>query len=428
MEPVIVIGNGIAGISCARHLRKQSDVPICIISEEDPYFFSRTALMYVYMGHMPWKDLYPYEPHFWKKNRLDLVQDRVTRIAPDTQTLVLQSGKEMRYSQLVLALGSKPRSLAIPGIDFTGVQGLYHKQDLEQLEALTPKIQRASVIGGGLIGVELAEMLHSRGIEVDFWVRESSFWNNVLPPEESAMLHTHIRQHGIRLHLNTEIKALYGNAAGEVSQIQAQEQAPQPCDFVGVTVGVEPHIDFLRETSLETDRGILVNPYLETSWEGVYAIGDCAQLQSPPKGRRSTEAVWYVGRMMGETLAQTLAGKRTPYRPGPWFNSAKFFDIEYQTYGAVSAQSDPEKESQRFWKHPTANRLIRFSFDPRNDQFLGVNSLGIRLRHAYFDQHLNRNSTLEEVLADLRQAYFDPEFSPQYHNQILKVISTSEAL
>ncbi|MGB0375927.1 MAG: NAD(P)/FAD-dependent oxidoreductase, partial [Flavobacteriaceae bacterium] len=63
MEPVIVIGNGIAGISCARHLRKQSDVPICIISEEDPYFFSRTALMYVYMGHMPWKDLYPYEPH-----------------------------------------------------------------------------------------------------------------------------------------------------------------------------------------------------------------------------------------------------------------------------------------------------------------------------------------------------------------------------
>ena len=231
MEPVIIIGNGIAGISCARHLRKRSDVPICIVSEESSYFFARTALMYVYMGHTPKKDLYPYEKSFWKKNRLDRIQERVIEIRPEEKTIVFQSGKTQTYSRLVLALGSKPRKLPLSGSDLQGVRGLYHWQDLEALEANTPKLQQASVIGGGLIGVELAEMLHSRGIEVDFWVRESSFWNTVLPPEESAIINQHIESHGIRLHLNAQVEALRGDDEGAVSHVLTADgrEVPAQC-------------------------------------------------------------------------------------------------------------------------------------------------------------------------------------------------------
>lgn len=422
MEPIIIIGNGIAGISCARHLRKRSDVPICIVSEESPYFFARTALMYVYMGHLPKKDLYPYEKSFWQKNRLDRIQERVVEVLPEEKTIFFASGKSQKYSRLILALGSKPRKLPLPGSDLQGVRGLYHWQDLEALEANTPKLQQASVIGGGLIGVELAEMLYSRGIEVDFWVRESSFWNGVLPPEESALINQHIEAHGIRLHLNAQIKALQGDEQGAVSHILTDDGTQVPAQWVGATIGVEPNIEFLKQSSLETDRGILVNDYLETNWPDVYAIGDCAQIKNPLTNRRPIEAVWYSGRMMGETLAQTLAGKKQAYRPGPWFNSAKFFDIEYQTYGQVSAAPNPENEQQIYWQHPTAAKLIRWSFHPQTKQFLGINSLGIRLRHEYFHQHLQTGSTLEQVVSGMQAAYFDPEFYPNYHTSILKTL------
>jgi hypothetical protein len=118
--------------------------------------------------------------------------------------------------------------------------------------------------------------------------------------------------------------------------------------------------------------------------------------------------------MMGETLAQTLAGKKTAYQPGPWFNSAKFFDIEYQTYGQISPSPDKKKENQIYWQHPNKNCAIRLSFDPNSMKILGGLSLGIRMRHATFDQWLTQNYQIEEVIKNLDAAFFDQEFSLNY--------------
>ena len=105
--------------------------------------------------------------------------------------------------------------------------------------------------------------------------------------------------------------------------------------MVGLTAGVSPAVDFLKNSSIETGKGVKVNKYLETNIPNVYAIGDCAQQLEPTGLRNPVEAVWYTGRMMGEVVAQTICGNKTAYNPGVWFNSAKFFDIEYQTYGWV---------------------------------------------------------------------------------------------
>ena len=107
------------------------------------------------------------------------------------------------------------------------------------------------------------------------------------------------------------------------------------CQFVGLTVGVSPNIDFLKNSGIETKRGVLVNEYLQTNVPDVYALGDCVERTYDLPGRKTIEQVWYTGRMMGEVVAQTICGEKTKYEPGPWFNSAKFFNIEYQTYGNV---------------------------------------------------------------------------------------------
>ncbi|MBL7899849.1 MAG: NAD(P)/FAD-dependent oxidoreductase, partial [Crocinitomicaceae bacterium] len=165
MSRTVIIGNGIAGITAARHIRKKSDHEILVISGESPYFFSRTALMYVYMGHMRWDDIKPYEDWFWQKNRIDLEFDWVTEIEFQNKMLLTKSGKKINYDKLILALGSKPNKFGWPGQDLNRVQGLYSRQDLENLQNQTPQIKNAVIVGGGLIGIELAEMLLSKNIQ-----------------------------------------------------------------------------------------------------------------------------------------------------------------------------------------------------------------------------------------------------------------------
>lgn len=417
MKRVVIIGNGISGITAARHIRKQSDFAITVISGETDHFFSRTALMYVYMGHMRYEHTKPYEDDFWKKNRIELVRGWVKQVDFLNKTIAFRepSAAPLEYDILVLATGSVPQFFGWPGQELEGVQGLYSYQDLERIEKNTQGIRQAVVVGGGLIGVELAEMLHSRDIAVTFLVRETAYWNLVLPQEEAELIGRHIQAHGIDLRLNTELEALLPDASGtRVGSVRLAGKTEElPAQFVGIATGVRPNLDWLRGSQLDLDKGILVNAYLETNQPDVYAIGDCAQQRTPPPGRRAMEPIWYTGRIMGETVARTICGTRTAYAPGVFFNSAKFFDIEYHTYGAVPPTT-PEGIASFYWQHPTKNIALRLNFDQKNHTFTGVNALGMRLRHESCDRWIRSGTRIGEVIDRLTEAQFDPEFSANH--------------
>ena len=222
MEHIVIIGNGISGVTAARHIRKLSDKQITIISAESEFFFSRTALMYVYMGHMKFEHTQPYEPWFWKKNNINLKKGWISSIETSSKELICSNGETITYDKLIIATGSKPNKFGWPGQDLKGVMGMYHKQDLEQLKKYAPNnkvCKRAVIVGGGLIGIELAEMLHSRNIPVTFLVREDSFWDGVLPKEESAMVNREIRDHHIDLRLGVNLKEIIADENGKVKSI-----------------------------------------------------------------------------------------------------------------------------------------------------------------------------------------------------------------
>jgi NADPH-dependent 2,4-dienoyl-CoA reductase/sulfur reductase-like enzyme len=418
---IVIIGNGIAGITSARHVRKNdSEAKITVISAETDHFFSRTALMYIYMGHMRYKDTKPYEDWFWSKNRIDLVNGYVNSVDFDNQTLSLEN-QTINYDKLVIATGSTPNKFGWKGQDLPGVQGLYSKQDLDILEESTKdkQVKRAVIVGGGLIGVEFAEMLLSRGIEVTFLVRENRFWGGVLPLEEGAMIAEHMKKdHHVDLRLEEELDEVIEGENGRAIAVITKKGERIDCELVGLTAGVRPNIDFLKESNLEIGRGIKVNKFLETNMPNVYAAGDCAEVQETVTGRRPIEAVWYVGRMMGETLGHTLTGNKIAYEPGVWFNSAKFFDVEYQTYGNVLA-NEQEGEKTFYWKHPTKHISFRAVYDTETKALKGINNFGIRLRHKICDAWIKTNTPIEKVMVELKNANFDPEFYKQYENDII---------
>ena len=429
MEHIVIIGNGIAGVTAARHIRKLSDKKITIISSETQYFFSRTALMYVYMGHMKFEHTQPYENHFWKKNRIDLIQGFVTQVSTGDKKVLLEDGQAIPYDRLIIATGSKPNKFGWLGQDLDGVQGLYSKQDLDLLEKNAPNnkvCQRAVIVGGGLIGIELAEMLRTRDIPVTFLVRENSFWNGVLPSGESQMINEHILEHHIDLRLNATLKEILADENGRVKSVVVAETGEEiPCNLVGLTAGVTPNIDFLKDSGIELGRGVKVNRFLETNIADVYAIGDCAEQHEAIGNRRPVEAVWYTGRMMGETLAQTICGNKMEYRPGHWFNSAKFLDIEYQTYGWIFPEKKKKENEVHFhWRHAKEKKCITIAFDQESKQLLGINTFGIRLRHQVIDQWLKEKRDIDFVIAHLADANFDPEFYRTYEPEIIFKFNT----
>jgi len=424
MEHIVIIGNGISGVTAARHIRKQSNKKITIVSAETDHFFSRTALMYIYMGHMKYEHTKPYEDNFWKKNKLDLKNGFVSKIDSSTKTLHFKNGDSLTYDKLILAVGSKPNKFGWPGQDLEGVRGLYSFQDLQYLEDHAPNnkvCKRGVIVGGGLIGIELAEMLSSRGIPVTFLVRETSFWNGVLPSGESEMINRHIKNHHIDLRLASNLKEIVSDENGKAKAVVIAETGEEiPCDFVGLTAGVSPNIDFLKDSGIELGRGIKVNRHLETNIPDIYAIGDCAEQHEPIGNRRPIEAVWYTGRMMGETVAQTICGNKTEYKPGHWFNSAKFFDIEYQTYGWVFSDRNKKDYEEHFhWIHEDDTKCITVATHKDSGEFLGINTFGIRMRHEVFDRWLTEKRSTDYVITNLRKANFDPEFYKKFEKQIL---------
>ena len=112
--------------------------------------------------------------------------------------------------------------------------------------------------GGGLIGVEMAECLHTRHIPVTFFIREKEYWSHVLPPEEAKMISRHVRENGINLLTERSVQEFKGDSQGRVSSVVLEDGEEHPCQFVGITIGVHPNIKFLEGSGIETDRGILV--------------------------------------------------------------------------------------------------------------------------------------------------------------------------
>ncbi len=412
---IVIIGNGIAGITCARYLRKQSQHKITIISGENLYFYSRPSLMYIYMGHMRLEDTYPYETHFWKKNKLELLENWVFNVDFDHKIIHFEDSTHVKYDMLVIASGSSSRKLNCPGENIKGVQGLYNLQDLNSLEELTSQIEESCVIGGGLIGVELAEMLHSRGKKVRFLIRESSFYDELLPQEESKMVQEHIQYRGIDIINNVEVISFQADKDQQLIGVMTSHGESIPCQFAGVCIGVEPNISFLKNSNLEFAKGILVNSHFQTNIPDVYAIGDCAELESPQIGRKSIEPIWYTAKHQGKTAAFNIGGTSVAYHPPIWYNSAKFFDLEYQTYGFVPSQIEQYPELETYSHSSKSDeKLFRLVWQKESRVLVGVNALGIRINHECVHQWLSVEKTVDEVLKVLHEADFNIEFSKDF--------------
>jgi len=415
---VAILGNGVAGVTAALRVRaRRPDWKISLVSGESRYHWSRPALMYVFMGHMRYEDTKPFPDAFWAEKRIDLVRAWVTRIDTANRRLETHGGESIAWDRLLIATGSKSNRFGWPGQDLEGVQGLYGLSDLHALYENTREARHAVIVGGGLIGIEMAEMLHSRNIHVTFLVREPSYWSNILNLEESGMVNRLIREQGMGLELETELGSIEDDGRGRCGAVVTRDGRRMACQLVGLTAGVSPNTAVAKDSGIATGRGILVDDQLRTRSEGVFAAGDCAEIVAPGEPRNLIQQVWYTGKLQGEVAGDNLAGEERRYEPGLWYNSAKFLDLEYHTYGSVNAGVPGERNL--FWEHPGHRHSARL-VTAADGTLIGLQSMGLRWRHPVAERWLREKRDAGYALEHLRELAFEPEFHDRHEAEIAK--------
>ncbi len=412
----VIIGNGVAGIEAAMTLRQRhapDQAKITVISKETDYFFSRTALMYAYMDMMEREDLEPFERGAYTKQQIELIRDEVVDLDANAHKITLRQGGELGYTKLLIAAGAKPRFIPFDGIDDVkeGVVNFVSMQDLDTCERLTPSTQHAVVVGGGLIGIELVECLLHHGVKVTFLVREESYWPVALSPEEGERVATHMREHGVDLRLKEELQTIHTDDAGRVNGITTKSGEHLEVQMLGLCIGVVANVDWLKDakTPPEIERSLCVNRSFETSLPDVYGAGDCIQMDIGEE-RPLVETIWYSAKRHGRLAALAMLGDEVHYTPPLFFNSSKFFEIEYTTVGEVIRVPDHAK---RLWRtHPSDPHITQLiTYDPtQQDKVLGFNLLGSRWNHRILEQWILERRDIHYVKNNLHTAQFDVEF------------------
>ena len=265
------------------------------------------------------------------------------------------------------------------------------------------------VIGGGLIGIEVAEILAAEGLRPRFVIRDEWFWPMALEAREAAWIADHMRAHGVDVLLDAEVRRLEGDARGVVTTVVTDGGA-LATDLVVIAIGVVPNTAWLGSSvSRDASTGaIVVDDGMATSIPDVYAAGDCAAVRWWD-GSVRPEQLWYTARDQGRVAGARLAGQRATYARGTWYNSAKLFDVEYTTVGLVGA-SLPQERSFFFEERGAVRSTTRIVSS--EGRFVGANLLGRRWDHSVMRAWIDEQRSAQWVLDHLREAAFDTEFVP----------------
>ena len=275
---LIIIGTGMAATRLVDELTRR--VPeafdICMIGDEPTSPYNRVLLSSLLAGELDESELTLKTPDWWSQNNIRILTgERVTEIDKAARCVTLANGTILNYDQLVLATGSKPICLPLPGADLAGVMTFRDLADVAKIRAAMKPDASAVVIGGGLLGLEAAYGLAKANVKTSLIHLMDRLMERQLDAEAANMLRDDISARGISFHLSANTKKIHG--AGKVEAIELMDGTVIPADLVVMAVGIRPNIDLAQGAGLTTGRGILVDDQLATSDPAIFALGECAE-------------------------------------------------------------------------------------------------------------------------------------------------------
>ncbi|OGO33674.1 MAG: hypothetical protein A2W35_07540 [Chloroflexi bacterium RBG_16_57_11] len=341
----VIVGSGAAGIAAAEAIRSHDPSgEVILICEERAGYYSRPGLAYVLSGELPERGIFPFSEADFKALGVHRWCARVVRIRPHQHEILLDSGRSIRFDRLLIATGSTAQLTTVPGNGLQGVVKLDNIDDAQRISKYCRSNRRAVVVGGGITALEIVEGLVSRGVSTTYFLRGERYWTNVLDETESHIVEHRLKEDGVQICYHTELAEIIGRG-GQVVGVRTKDGRTLPCDLVAVAIGVRPRKELAVEAGLACDRGILVDPYLQSTIPDIFAAGDVAEIFDLFTQRHSLTTLWAPARLQGSTAGQNMAGSQMAYRNEIPFNVTRLACLTTTIIGTVGRGNDEDLES-----------------------------------------------------------------------------------
>jgi NADPH-dependent 2,4-dienoyl-CoA reductase/sulfur reductase-like enzyme len=326
---IVIVGGGAAGFAAAEMLRRRGfDGELTMLSADDAAPYDRPNVSKDYLaGQAPeeWMPLKASE--FYADNSIDLhLRTAVSRIDVDAKHVIDGKGRTFAFDRLLVATGSEPVRLSIPGVDQPHVFTLRSLADSRAIIKRAEGAKSAVVLGASFIGLEVAAALRARGIEVHVVAPDAVPMEKALGPDLGRFVQSIHEQHGVDFHLREMAARIDGNG------VVLKGGDSLSADFVVVGVGVRPRTALAERTGIRIDRGILVDQHLETSVPGIFAAGDIARWPDVHTGDSIRVEHWVVAERQGQTAAHNMLGCREAFSAVPFFWS-RHYDVSIRYVG-----------------------------------------------------------------------------------------------
>ena len=321
----VIVGASLAGGTAAVTLRQEGfDGRIVLVGAEPCPPYERPPLSKQYLRmQVPFENMLVRPADFYEHHGIETLYGvRATRVEPRERTVLLDTGRRLRYDKLLISTGVRNRRPPIPGLDLAGVFDLRSVTDAEALRAQIVAGKKAVVIGMGFIGCEVAASLRQMGLDVVSIESAPTPLHRVLGGDIGRVMAALHRDHGVDTIFNDLVLRFEGK--GQVERVITKHGRRIDCDFAVVGVGVEPVVDFVAGSGIQTDNGILVDEYCRSTVEDVYAAGDVANHLHPVFGKRMRVEHWQNAMQQGAAAARSMLGKGRPYDAVHWFWSDQY--------------------------------------------------------------------------------------------------------
>jgi len=393
---VVIIGNGVAGFSAARRLRREDrDLTISIFSDEAHPFYLRGRLKDFICGAVGQYETMLESRNLYRREGLSLfLQTPVVALDTGHNEILQAGGERVRYDRLLLAMGCRPAALPMPGGRLEGVFSLRTLADAEAIRRWMLPRRRAVILGEGIVSMQLAESLVRLGRDVEYMLMGEHFWPEVLNPTASRIVEQLMLDHGVRLHKRVTGQQIL-ETDGRASAIRLDGGRQVPCDMVGHGCGFRPSVRLLEGTPVACRQGILVNDQLQTSVAGVFAAGDCIGLGSDKAPGLQCYGRWQDSFTQGETAAVNMLGGREHVPSFGMVIKTEIFGLGVAALGQSNMpEEDPTVQTVQAVRGTTYRRLVF-----KDDILIGAILMG-DLDHAEILREHIRNGAMRNDLAE----------------------------
>jgi 3-phenylpropionate/trans-cinnamate dioxygenase ferredoxin reductase subunit len=337
----MVIGGGVAGGHAIFEIRKHDKSGrIVVVNKEEQFPYDRPPLSKEYLaGKMKRSDVFYRADSYYASNKVEIIRGHEVRTVDTSSRIVtLDDGREFSYRALLIATGGRVRELEQPGSDLEGIYYLRTIANCDVIKKVAKPRKNVVIVGGGFIGCEVAATLRGMGLKVTILERSSHLLSAAIDPETADWIERYHSKKGVEVLTDTSATRFLGNN-GHVSGVELMDGRVLKADFVVAGIGIIPNTELAETASLKADKGILVNEYLKTSADAVYAAGDVARFYSPIFKRGLRVEHVDVAQKLGTVAGRNMTGsKKKAFDELPYFFSNQF-DLEINAYGDLSERT-----------------------------------------------------------------------------------------